>query len=159
MFKLISYKNILPKSLFINGVTIHDSASNPNGMGRFGNVYRGEYRKQQVALTVLYKGKKSVSVLSYEVSLDDTDLLCKDALAKDFCREALGWRSLSHRFIIPLLGIFEEKSHLFLVSPFMTNETLTRWRENNLAPAPVEIHRLVRFQHLLEPSDGITLIC
>ena len=92
------------------------------------------------------------------VSFDDTDLFCKDSLYKDFCREALAWRSLSHRFIIPLLGIFEEKSHLFLVSPFMTKGTLTKWRENCSPPVPAEIHRLVRFQHFFGQLNEITLM-
>ena len=150
MFKLISDRDILPKSLFIDGVkTEDDFTSRPIGMGGFGNVYKGEYGKQKVALKVLYTGQKKVAALSL-VSPDDTDLFCKDSLYKEFCREALAWRSLSHRFIIPLLGIFEEKSHLFLVSPFMSNGTLTKWRESSPSPVPAEIHRLVRFRHLME---------
>jgi len=136
MFKLISDKDVLPKSLFIDGVrTKGDFTSHPIGMGGFGNVYKGEYGKQQVALKVLYKGQK------------------KDSVYKDFCREALAWRSLSHRFIIPLLGIFEEKSLLFLVSPFMTNGTLTKWRENSLTRVPADIHRL-----MLEVAEGVQYI-
>ena len=159
MFKLISDKDVLPKSLFIGGVrTKGDFTSHPIGMGGFGSVYKGEYGKQQVALKVLYKGQKKVGVLSL-ASPDDTDLFCKDSVYKDFCREALAWRSLSHRFIIPLLGIFEEKSLLFLVSPFMTNGTLTKWRENSSPLVPADIHRLVRFKYLLEQSDGIIVMC
>ena len=159
MFKLISDRDVLPKSLFIGGVrTKGDFTSHPIGMGGFGNVYKGEYGKQQVALKVLYKGQKKVGVLSL-ASPDDTDLFCKDSVYKDFCREALAWRSLSHRFIIPLLGIFEEKSLLFLVSPFMTNGTLTKWRENSSPLVPADIHRLVRFKCLLEQSNGIIVMC
>ena len=33
-------------------------------MGGFGNVYKGEYETQQVALKVLYKGQKKVGALS-----------------------------------------------------------------------------------------------
>ena len=65
MFKLISDKDVLPKSLFIGGVRIkEDFASHPIGMGGFGNVYKGEYETQQVALKVLYKGQKKVGALS-----------------------------------------------------------------------------------------------
>ena len=159
MFKLISDKDVLPKSLFIGGVrTKGDFTSHPIAMGGFGSVYKGEYGKQQVTLKVLYKVQEKVGVLSL-ASPNDTDLFFKDSVYKDFCREALVWRSLSHRFINPLLGIFEAKSQLFLVSPFMTNGTLTRWRENSSPPVPAEIHRLVRFQHLLEQLNGITLMC
>ena len=64
---------------------------------------------------------------------------------KDFCREALAWRSLSHKFILPLLGIFEKRSQLFLVSPFMDNGTLTDWRKKQGLNKISEIHRVVRF--------------
>ena len=79
---------------------------------------------------------------------DNTDfnLFDQASLSKDFCREALAWRSLSHKFILPLLGIFEEGSQLFLVSPFMANGTLTEWRKKQDSGQIKidEIHRLVR---------------
>ena len=74
---------------------------------------------------------------------DDIDSFGKDSLRTDFCREALAWRSLAHRFILPLLGVFEENSDLFLVSPFMPNGTLAQWRSKQ-KPDVTEIHRLVR---------------
>ena len=71
------------------------------------------------------------------------DSFDKDSLIKDFCREAIAWRSFAHRHIIPLLGIFEEKSQLFLVSPFMENGTLIQWRRKQ-ERSVIEIHRMVR---------------
>ncbi len=68
----------------------------------------------------------------------------KGSLRQDFCREALSWRSLVHRSIIPLLGIFEDRSQLYLVSPFMTNGTLSEWRKKQILPHVAELHRLVR---------------
>ena len=75
--------------------------------------------------------------------LDNIDSFGKDSFKKDFYREAITWRSLRHDFILPLLGIFEEKSQLALVSPFMENGTLTQWRRDKKQDV-VEIHRLVR---------------
>lgn len=69
----------------------------------------------------------------------------KDSLSKDFCREALTWRSLTHHFILPLLGIFKDGPQLFLVSPFMDNGTLTGWRKKKEPNKISEIHRLVRY--------------
>ncbi|KAF8351797.1 kinase-like domain-containing protein, partial [Amanita rubescens] len=66
-----------------------------------------------------------------------------------FCQEALTWRSLSHRFILPLLGIYEDESQLCLVSPFMANGTLTQWRKER-TPDAVEVRRL-----MLEVAEGI----
>ncbi|KAF8331193.1 kinase-like domain-containing protein, partial [Amanita rubescens] len=73
-------------------------------------------------------------------------------LRQDFCREALVWRSLSHRFILPLLGIFEDESELYLVSPFMTNETLRQWR-NKQTPTTADLHKM-----MLEVAEGVQYI-
>ncbi len=84
----------------------------------------------------------------------------KDSLRKDFCREALAWKSLSHCFILPLLGIFEEGSQLFLVSPFMDKGTLTEWRKKQWQGASKirEIHRLVSLA-LVFPIDEVDTSC
>ena len=68
---------------------------------------------------------------------------CKGSLRKNFLREAIAWRSLSHPFILPLLGIYTEESQLFLVSPFMKDGTLTQWRRAQ-ERGVTEIHKLVR---------------
>ena len=44
---------------------------------------------------------------------------------------------------------------LYLVSPYMTNGTLTDWRKRNKEPQIPEIHRLVGFRRLSEKSNGI----
>ncbi|KAF8345152.1 kinase-like domain-containing protein [Amanita rubescens] len=71
--------------------------------GGFGLVVKGESGEVFVALKFLYKSAHHNSV--------------------DFCREALTWRSLGHKFVLPLLGIYEDQdaSQLFLVSPYMKN--------------------------------------
>ncbi|KAF8326237.1 kinase-like domain-containing protein, partial [Amanita rubescens] len=65
-------------------------------------------------------------------------------------REALSWRSLVHRSILPLLGIFEDRSQLYLVSPFMTNGTLSEWRKKQ-TPRMLEVAKGVHYIH----SEGI----
>ncbi|KAF8736299.1 hypothetical protein AX14_000551 [Amanita brunnescens Koide BX004] len=128
----LSRRDILPKSLFITDVKTDLAAI---GMGGFGNVFKGEHEERFVALKVLYRASHN-----------------EDSLRRVFCREALAWRSLSHRFILPLLGIYEEKAWLFLVSPLMENKTLAEWRRNQ-RPDIVEIHRLIR-----EVAEGIQYI-
>ncbi|KAF8351810.1 kinase-like domain-containing protein [Amanita rubescens] len=118
----LSKKNVLPKTLFISDVKTDLSTI---GVGGFGSVFQGEHRGQPVALKVLYKARN-----------------IEDSLRTDFCREALAWWSLSHKFILPLLGIYETKSHLFLVSPYMTNGTLFQWRQNHW-PGEIEIRRIM----------------
>lgn len=147
MFELISEKDILPKSLFVTGIRIEgDVASSAIGVGGLRRVLKGQYLGHHVALKVLQTAHKTVSAtpLSH-ASPDITDLFSKSSLRKDFCREALVWRSLAHPHILPLLGVFEENSRLFLVSPYMPNGTLTQWRKNQSSPLALEIHRLVNF--------------
>ena len=85
-------------------------------------------------------------MLAHHVRLfpHSTDSFDKHSISQDFCKEALAWRSLSHRFILPLLGIFEDKLR-YLVSPLMTNGTLAQWRKNKPPSIILEVHRLVRF--------------
>ena len=39
------------------------------------------------------------------------------------------WRSLNHDHVLPFLGIYEDDSASYLVSPYMKNGTLTQWRK------------------------------
>jgi serine/threonine protein kinase len=108
-------------------------------MGGFGCVFEGEYQGARVALKVLYKVRRDDVRMNALPAMTNANLSC----LQDFCREALVWRSLSHPFIMPLLGINEEQSLYFLVSPYMENGTLADWR-NNANPSPTEIERRVR---------------
>ena len=143
MFKLISMTNIVPRSLFIRKVEAETHIT--IGTGGFGRVFRGEHNGEPVALKLVEKGRKDVraSHCLLFIGIILIDLVLKNSLIKEFCQEALTWRSLSHRFILPLLGIYEEKPQLFLVSPFMPNGTLHGWRKKR-TPAVAEVHRLVR---------------
>ena len=138
MFKLISMTDVLPRSLFITDITTLDVI----GVGGFGRVFKGEWHEgQHVALKVVDKSHKSVCTSAF-LSLNTIFMHLEAFSQERLCREALTWRSMQHRFIIPLLGIYEERSLLYLVSPFMINGTLTQWRQNH-PPIVSEIHRLV----------------
>lgn len=43
------------------------------------------------------------------------------------------WGSLKHKFVLPFYGIYDVSNgrvpQFFLVSPFMTNGTLSQWRK------------------------------
>ena len=86
--------------------------------------------------------------MAFHFQLRKVNLFTKDSIEKDLIREAIPWGSLSHRFILPLLGIYAENSRLFFVSPFMANGTLREWRERHssvqIDEIRDEIHRLVR---------------
>ena len=52
------------------------------------------------------------------------------------------WRSLSHNLVLQFLGIYENESASFLVSPYMKNGTLVQWRKK-ANPSIAEIQERV----------------
>ncbi|KAF8344367.1 hypothetical protein F5887DRAFT_918167 [Amanita rubescens] len=117
ILKVISKIPIIPPSMIVTGVSIPDDRDYI-GSGGFGRVFKGERSGEVVALKVLYKSENQVA----------------------FCREALMWRFLKHKFILPILGIHEIKAttpQIFLVSPYMKNGTLARWRKQTNPPIAV----------------------
>ena len=148
MFKLVSEAAVIPKSLYITDVSLGDTI----GSGGYASVLQGKYQGSLVALKVIEKQHKDVGTFPL-LFIQIADGWEKINL--EFCQEALAWRSYSHRYILPLLGIFKEKSRLFLVFPYMANGTLASWREKKDPPVLSEIHRLVRPQCL---SEWLTVI-
>ena len=63
MYKLVTETKITPKSLFITGVVIdNEGAINIGGLGR---VFKGKYKGKVVALKLMDKGLKDVSVMPF----------------------------------------------------------------------------------------------
>lgn len=145
MFKLIAETDIVPKSLFITDVKI-DTELSATDIEGVGCVFRGEHKRHQVALKLLDKGHKNVSVLLPSLSI--LIRFFKGTFSQDFCLEVLAWRSLSHHSVLPLLGIFIDNMQPFFVLPCIKG-TLTLWRRTH-TPLVSEIHRLVRFRRFLE---------
>ena len=54
------------------------------------------------------------------------------------------WGSLSHKFVLPLLGIYQDEhwEKSFLVSPYMENGTLAQWWKN-ANPSTAEVEQCV----------------
>ncbi|KAF8339489.1 kinase-like domain-containing protein [Amanita rubescens] len=127
MFKITSSTPIMPSSLFLSDLTIscnHDVE----------HLFKGEHNGKLVVLKPLYRTRNNVT--------------------RDFCREALTWRSLPNDFVLPFLGIYENEaaSQFFLVVPYMTNDTLARWRKKRV-PSVVEVK-----QRLLQVAEGLHYI-
>ena len=144
MLKLMSTKNVIPKSIFITDEVTTEVDSHDFAVGGLGRTSGGQYAKKKVTLKMFSRGHKDVGTFITFLICHHIDLLGK-GLVKEVQR-VLAWRSLVHHYILPLLGIFEMKPQLFLVSPYMPNGTLTQWREDNQGSGVVldKIHRMVR---------------
>ncbi|KAF8324806.1 kinase-like domain-containing protein [Amanita rubescens] len=130
MIKVISKIPVIPQSLIVTGVDI-PVKRDYIGMGRFGYVFRGKLQGAVVVLKVLH-----------DVA---------------FCREALTWQFLKHKFVLPFLGIHKRKldglaPQLFLVSPYMRNGTLRHWRQRT-NPSIAEIEK-----RILQVAQGLEYI-
>ncbi|KAF8347350.1 kinase-like domain-containing protein [Amanita rubescens] len=108
MLKVVSKTPVIPPSLIVTGIKI-PAERDYVGDGCFGQVFKGNLHGAVVALKVLHEPYDKAA----------------------FCREGLMWRSLKHKFLLPLLGIHEiedpKAPQFFLVSPYMKNGTLSRW--------------------------------
>ncbi|KAJ7367154.1 hypothetical protein DFH08DRAFT_836665 [Mycena albidolilacea] len=79
--------------------------------GSFGDVYKGSVDGHSVSI-------KSMRLF------EETDV---KAALKEFGREALLWRQLSHPNILPFFGLYYLDSRLCLVSPWMENGDLVQF--------------------------------
>ncbi|KAF8626491.1 hypothetical protein AX17_006546 [Amanita inopinata Kibby_2008] len=127
MIKIVKKTGVVPQSLYLKDVEVLKDLL-PHGTGGFANVYEGRYCGCRVAL----KRPRD------------------EGLHVDFYREAFTWRILSHKYVLPFIGVFRDsKSFISMVSPFMENGTLGKWRQE-YKPS-VSIMEL----RLLEVAEGM----
>ncbi|KAK1219883.1 hypothetical protein PQX77_017363 [Marasmius sp. AFHP31] len=103
----------LPQSMFITGVApVQHRNANICG-GAFGDVFRSTYEDKHVALKRLRVFRGSDQGKMY----------------KKFCKEALLWKRLKHRFVLPLMGIDADSfpRQPCMVSPWMFNGTASEF--------------------------------
>ncbi|TCD63455.1 hypothetical protein EIP91_005396 [Steccherinum ochraceum] len=129
LIKLSREARILPSSLFLIGVKCRVRES-VNG-GAFADIYRASYHGEPVAL-------KRLRVFRVVVDKDSR------VLNAAFLREALVWRQLRHRHILPFFGIDRSsfRPYLCMVSPYMEYGNMLqciKTLEASKAVAPREI--------------------
>jgi len=119
----------VPEALYLNPSKTDLKEQFAISYGDFADVYLGNYDEKKVAV------KRIRGV----------------ALDKDFCREALAWKTLSHKNVVPFIGIHNDQSKSFMgvASYFMPNGTLSNWRKKgNRTPAEIE-------HHIYEVAEGL----
>ncbi|KAJ7882056.1 kinase-like domain-containing protein [Mycena olivaceomarginata] len=84
------------------------------GGGSFSDVYNGVLRGQSVAIKVMRVfGKRNI-----------------EEVLREFGREALIWRQLSHPNLLPFFGLYYLDDRLCLVSPWMKNGDIRAFLKN-----------------------------
>ncbi|KAI0946587.1 hypothetical protein AcW1_010016 [Taiwanofungus camphoratus] len=125
----------LPTSFRIHGVHLTKTEPMPNAGGGFGDVYRGRYKRRDVALKVIARNGSSIP--------------SKSKVLKSFCREALIWKYLEHPNIAALLGVNVSlfPQTLCMVSPWMKNGSIRDYLHVNL--------RVNRLELLIDIAKGL----
>lgn len=111
LIKLSKLSGIVPECLVLTGIEVH---GDPVAGGGFGDVYKGKYQKQEIALKVLKVYQKS-------------DM---EKLLKDFSCEATTWRQLDHPNVLPFYGVFHldrKPPRVCLASPWLENGNVVQY--------------------------------
>ncbi|TFK19388.1 kinase-like protein [Coprinopsis marcescibilis] len=93
----------------------------PMTAGNFGEVYRGRFQGQNVALKVVKLYQKSAVLKNIQA----------------VSREAIIWSNLSHRNVLPFYGIYQlddKYKRICMVSPWMENGNVQDYLKQGLCP-------------------------
>ncbi|KAG6906986.1 hypothetical protein DXG01_011062 [Tephrocybe rancida] len=141
MHRLSRQSKLFPECLWQEQVSIEENEA--HAAGAFGEVWKGLYRGQDVAVKVLKIYQKS--------DLDDHK--------KEVIQEALIWRQLQHDNVLPFLCLHRVKNNerrIGLVSPWMKNGNVAEFLR--LTPNADRIALVVgiaeglRYLHTMDPK-------
>ncbi|KAJ8083207.1 hypothetical protein PM082_009079 [Marasmius tenuissimus] len=121
MIRLSKLSGLHPRSLLMRNV--HKVGKHPIAAGGFGDVWKGVIGQSESEGQLVCLKVSKVYVKS--------DL---DTLFKEYLREALVWRQLSHQNVLPFLGIFylKDDRQFCLISPWMENGNLLQYLKATL---------------------------
>jgi len=95
----------------------------PVAGGGFGDVYKGQYRNQEIALKVLKVYQKSDLQKLLKVTVSPgSRLVPANESDQDFSCEAVTWRQLDHPNVLPFYGVFhldKKAGRVCLASPWL----------------------------------------
>ncbi|KAL4257574.1 Protein kinase domain-containing protein [Pleurotus pulmonarius] len=132
IYRLSKACGIFPSSLMVEDVVnVETSAKRGGG---YADVFRGSYQGKQVALKCL------------RIFLKGHD---RHEAHKAVCREALLWKRVRHKYVLPFLGIdgTSRSPSICLLSPWMTNGTIRDFMKENK-----DSHLK---QHISEIAEGL----
>ncbi|KAJ7264461.1 kinase-like domain-containing protein [Mycena haematopus] len=142
IIRLSEVREQLSSSLFISGVS--DPDEYPTFCGGFGDVYRASFSSSTVALKRIRTFHASAGAPRKRLQ---------------FCREALIWQKLRHKYILPLIGIDRETFPSFsMVSPWMKHgnilKYLSQYGRHDVEKMLLQIAEGLGYLHSMEIVHG-----
>ncbi|KAL0565675.1 Rho GTPase activating protein [Marasmius crinis-equi] len=116
MIHLSRNSRLHPKCLAIQNVV--ELGDHPEAGGAFGDVWKGKVGGNLVCIKMI----RAFSTFDIE------------QLLRDYMQEAIVWRQLNHRNLLPFMGIFyfdNDRKRLCLVSPWMERGNLVQFLRNS----------------------------
>ncbi|TCD71936.1 hypothetical protein EIP91_000068 [Steccherinum ochraceum] len=146
--KLVLEHDKLPMKLFLFHVRVTDPDA--SGAGGFSDVFTGSYEGKIVAIKRLRVFVKSSQAQQTK-------------LRRTFCRESLLWRTLSHRHILPLLGITDgafKRPAMCMVLPWMSRGSLRNYIEDLEAKGALPGSKLIESmdEWMYQIAEGLSYL-
>jgi len=152
---------IVPTSYVLAGVVKNEHV--PQKTGIVAETWRGIYETNPVAVKIfkITEGCKDYDKIKAVRQRTDSHPVPLTAhflrLSQGFYKEAVLWKRLAHKNILPLLGVSRDVAEFCLVSPWMKNGTIVEYVRNNPQVNPLGLVCMV-FKRVYNPSS-FTPIC
>lgn len=146
---------IVPTSYILTGVARNEPA--PQKTGIVTETWRGVYEMNPVAVKIfkITKGCRDydkIKAVRQTFPAQRTVPLTayRSRLSQRFYKEAVLWKRLAHKNILPLLGVSRDVAEFCLVSPWMKNGTIVEYVRNNPQANPLGL--------VCTPSNGCIVL-
>ncbi|KAJ8083171.1 hypothetical protein PM082_009040 [Marasmius tenuissimus] len=156
MIRLSRNSGLYPKCLIIQNV--EKIGKRPEGGGSFGDVWKGKIGRALVCLKVIrtFSASKIETLAKVRFRRTLVELLAgwaetEATFKQDYMQEAIVWRQLNHRNLLPFMGMFyldDDHEQLCLVSPWMSHGNLVQFLKRT-PPEQVDHQSLVSSHTLL----------
>jgi len=154
---------ILPSSYIIPESKVRKLGDSPVSSGGFSGVWEGVYGEEGEAVAIKVLRRRATLDVHGVARVGSFDLFSSHnqalTILRNFCREAVTWKHLSHPNILPFIGVTANNEEYAMISPWMRGRTIVHYLRNNSATNPLKLARTIfHFVHLsVKPLSPITV--
>jgi len=133
---------VVPASYVLTGVVRDEPV--PQKTGIVTKTWRGTYKAKPVAIKIfkVAAGRRDYDeIRTVRRNPKSFNPLITHRLrhSQRFCKEAVLWKRLTHKNILPFLGISRDVAEFCLISPWMKNGSIVEYVHNNPHANPLEL--------------------